>query len=437
MPLIGFTNCFPYSIVTKYYHRSLFSALRSKSHPLDSTHKTVIALGIAYGMNFLHSQNIIHRDLKSPNILLNTYDVPAICDFGLAKSLNNKQETLTTEIGTCDWTAPEVFQSPHYTFKVDVYSFGVMLWEMITARQPYKGLTAMQVAFAVTQNKERPKFPKDTPVKLKKFIQKCWHQNPDKRPTFAKIVVKIAKHKVSFPGTDKYFVDEFRKWAYQRIKHSKEELIQKAPNLPKKEPIQNSKSEMQLPIQNSQSAKQLPIPTSQSERKLPIQNLHRSDEDFLTQEPEYQEPKIPKKKKRVQSMYLMPQPNQEQLYQTPMVFVQPKPVPEPIYQTQMVYVPQNPVYQTQMIPVQQPPQQIQIIQQPRKQPFVFKSDDSNYSDPKFINSDSSPHSSQEKVSQDSIPKSSSIQSNIEFSKIATKKVIKEKIRQSKSPCTLR
>lgn len=218
LPFLGYSSSNPYVIVTKFYERSLLNALRSKENPLKPTDKSIIALGVALGMSHLHSLQVIHRDLKSANVLLNKYNVPAICDFGLARLMNDETSSMTREVGTCHWSAPEVLESHSYTNKIDVYSYGILLWELLCQSIPYKGLTPIQVAFAVVQKKERPPIPKDTPKPLKKLIEKCWDQDPSKRPEFEFIAELFIKHKVLFPKTDKDIFNEFLNFAHKRMK---------------------------------------------------------------------------------------------------------------------------------------------------------------------------------------------------------------------------
>lgn len=97
-------------------------------------------------MNYLHLCSIMHRDLKSGNVLLDTHGTVKISDFGLScvLEIGKSSSDLTAETGTYRWMAPEVIRHEPYSTKADVYSFGVVLWEMITKDQPFRGMTPIQ-----------------------------------------------------------------------------------------------------------------------------------------------------------------------------------------------------------------------------------------------------------------------------------------------------
>lgn len=209
LPFIGFTDTPPYVIVTKYIPRgSLFDALQHKSGSpiLTGTNKTLIALGIAKGMEYLHEQNIIHRDLKSLNILLDQSSLPKICDFGISRFFaQESNQYVTKQIGTPHWMAPEMFNSTNYDSKVDVYAFGILLWEMLTEKVPYAGMSSVQIALHVCEQR-RPEIPEDAPDSLRALITLCWQDDPLKRPSFSKIYRALRDRKITFPNTDESFV---------------------------------------------------------------------------------------------------------------------------------------------------------------------------------------------------------------------------------------
>ena len=205
LPFVGAVMKPPFCIVTEFMSGgSLFSRLHTKdlSDKLTPTQLSIIALGVAYGMTYLHDRQMIHRDLKSLNILLDADGFPKICDFGMARAKSNSSEPMTGEVGTSQWMAPEVLVSQKYNEKADVYSYGIILWEMLTGDVPYRGLGEIQIAVAVINKNLRPIIPKNCPQNLAKFIRICWDQDPNKRPDFNTIVRALESGAISFPGTD-------------------------------------------------------------------------------------------------------------------------------------------------------------------------------------------------------------------------------------------
>ncbi|XP_031107966.1 serine/threonine-protein kinase STY13-like [Ipomoea triloba] len=147
------------------------------------------ALDICRAMEHLHSNGIMHRDLKPSNLLLTDDKIVKLADFGLARE--EAETEMTSEAGTYRWMAPEVFNTDslgplkHYNHKVDVYSFSLILWEMLTNRTPYKGRNNIMVAYASAKNM-RPNVD-NIPRNLGSLITACWAENPADRPEFVQI----------------------------------------------------------------------------------------------------------------------------------------------------------------------------------------------------------------------------------------------------------
>jgi serine/threonine protein kinase len=180
---------------------SLFKFLRERPTELSPTQRTIIALDVAAGMAYMHEQKVIHRDLKSVNILLDDQKRARICDFGLSRVLTF--EPMSGVVGTAQWMAPEVFRSdPVYATPVDVYSFGVLMWELLTSRVPFDGYNRAELPTLVVNQGLRPEIPGGTPRELAHLIQRCWAANPVDRPTFQQICQLLCSRRYAFPGTD-------------------------------------------------------------------------------------------------------------------------------------------------------------------------------------------------------------------------------------------
>ncbi|KAL9275839.1 Serine/threonine-protein kinase STY46-like protein [Drosera capensis] len=154
-----------------------------------------VAIDVSKGMNYLHQNNIIHRDLKAANLLMDENEVVKVADFGVAR-VKAQTGVMTSETGTYRWMAPEVIEHKPYDHKADVFSFGIVVWELLTGKLPYDYLTPLQAAVAVVQKGLRPAVPKNTPPKLAELLERCWQQDPALRPDFSEILEilqKIAK----------------------------------------------------------------------------------------------------------------------------------------------------------------------------------------------------------------------------------------------------
>jgi serine/threonine protein kinase len=161
-----------------------------------------VGIDVAKGMNFLHRRQVVHRDLKSLNLLLagkvgSVEDVPAvkISDFGLSRIASadpKMQACMTSGAGTYHWMAPEVLDGQKYDEKVDVYSYGICLYELLTRRIPYdgSGLEPVSIAVAVSKGR-RPDLscvPQDCPADLRFTMECCWAHCSTGRPGFDTIL---------------------------------------------------------------------------------------------------------------------------------------------------------------------------------------------------------------------------------------------------------
>ncbi|KAJ9546048.1 hypothetical protein OSB04_025755 [Centaurea solstitialis] len=166
---------------------SVYDFLHKQRGQFDVPAILKIAIHVSKGMNYLHENNIIHRDLKSANLLMDENGIVKVSDFGVAR-VQNKSSVMTAETGTYRWMAPEVIEHRPYNHKADVFSFGIVLWELLTQKLPYTNLTPLQAAIGVVQKGLRPAIPKNAHPEIVALLERCWHQDPSLRPEFSEII---------------------------------------------------------------------------------------------------------------------------------------------------------------------------------------------------------------------------------------------------------
>lgn len=206
-------------------HGNLYNWLRNSPNRSNPTKLSIIALGAAYGLSYLHSKKIIHHDIKSSNILLDENDYPKICDFGISEikdrnnifvefdflnTVNIGQSPANDAIsGTIRWMAPEILSHQTYTEKSDVYSYGVLLWELITKTIPFQKMNDYQIVNQVVYEKLRPPIPDDTSPSLKSVLERCFDENPNNRPSFNDIVKSFEQGEIEFTGSDRGVIENY------------------------------------------------------------------------------------------------------------------------------------------------------------------------------------------------------------------------------------
>ncbi|KAG7509540.1 mitogen-activated protein kinase kinase kinase 7 isoform X2 [Solea senegalensis] len=188
----------PVCLVMEYAEGgSLYNVLHG-AEPLPyytASHAMSWCLQCSQGVAYLHGMKpkaLIHRDLKPPNLLLVAGGtVLKICDFGTACDI---QTHMTNNKGSAAWMAPEVFEGNNYSEKCDVFSWGIILWEVITRRKPFDeiGGPAFRIMWAV-HNGTRPPLIKNLPKPIESLMTRCWSKDPSQRPSMEEIV-KMMSH---------------------------------------------------------------------------------------------------------------------------------------------------------------------------------------------------------------------------------------------------
>lgn len=146
---------------------------------------------IASGMAYLHKHMIIHRDLKSPNVLISHNNVLKISDFGTSRQLNDCHSTKMSFAGTVAWMAPEVIRNEPCSEKIDVWSFGVVLWELLTLEIPYRDFEQSTIIYGVGNSTLSLPLPDSFPQGYRLLMQLCWKTKPRNRPSFYNILAHI------------------------------------------------------------------------------------------------------------------------------------------------------------------------------------------------------------------------------------------------------
>ncbi|KAD2806035.1 hypothetical protein E3N88_39412 [Mikania micrantha] len=148
---------------------------------------------VSWSKYLVSSGGILHRDLKSENLLLGEDMCLKVADFGIS-CLESQCGSAKGFTGTYRWMAPEMIREKKHTKKIDVYSFAIVLWELLTALTPFDDMTPEQAAFAVCQKNARPPLPDSCPTVFRQLISRCWSSKPEKRPGFDEIVRILEKY---------------------------------------------------------------------------------------------------------------------------------------------------------------------------------------------------------------------------------------------------
>lgn len=203
----------------------------------------------ALGINWLHSgkSQFIHRDLKLSNLLV-THDFHVrVADFGLTRIKDKKGADGDTPQGSPAYMAPEVYMG-HYDEKCDVYSFGMVLWEMLTQERVFADIPNLQkLMFAVVEEGRRPTLPQNTPTSLRNLITSCWDASPEKRPSFKEILEQLDHVLVDVVVQDHQARAMWKKFFWGKSSVGWDEFAKAiVSSLQLSDPVPDSESELEL-----------------------------------------------------------------------------------------------------------------------------------------------------------------------------------------------
>lgn len=182
--LIGVCNApDPHCLIMEYMPKgSLYNVLHSQEQ-LSWPISLQIVIDVGQGLSYLHQEKIIHRDLKSKNILLDEHNRAKLTNFGLSKVKQESAISTKTVVGSPAWLAPEIFGlKPKYSFASDVYAAGTVLWEILTRKTPYEAIQDVSAIKAAVKAGQREAIPPTSPLAYKHLIESCWAQAPEARP---------------------------------------------------------------------------------------------------------------------------------------------------------------------------------------------------------------------------------------------------------------
>ncbi|XP_062007776.1 serine/threonine-protein kinase EDR1-like isoform X6 [Rosa rugosa] len=178
------------SMVTEYMEMgSLYYLIHisGQKKKLSWRRKLKMLRDICRGLMCIHRMKIVHRDLKSANCLVNKHWAVKICDFGLSRMMTEANMKDSSSAGTPEWMAPELIRNEPFTEKCDIFSFGVIMWELCTLNRPWEGVPPERVVYAVANEGSRLDIP-DNP--LGRLISDCWTE-PHLRPTCDEILSRL------------------------------------------------------------------------------------------------------------------------------------------------------------------------------------------------------------------------------------------------------
>ncbi|KAL2317454.1 hypothetical protein Fmac_031330 [Flemingia macrophylla] len=184
-------------VVTKFMEGGSVHDLMLKNKKLQNKDIVRIAVDVAEGMKFMNDHGVSYRDLNTQRILLDRHGNACLGDMGIVTACKSVGEAMEYETDGYRWLAPEIIagdpENVTETWMSNVYSFGMVIWEMVTGEAAYSSFSPVQAAVGIAACGLRPEIPKDCQQTLKYIMTKCWNNTPSKRPQFSEILAILLR----------------------------------------------------------------------------------------------------------------------------------------------------------------------------------------------------------------------------------------------------
>ncbi|CAK9171675.1 unnamed protein product [Ilex paraguariensis] len=184
-------------VVTKLMEGGSVHEVMMKNKKLQTKEVIRIAADIAEGIKFMNDHDVAYRDLNTQGILLDKHGNACLGDMGIIAACKSLGEAMEYETDGYRWLAPEIIagdpESVTETWMSNAYSFGMVIWEMVTGETAYSAYSPVQAAVGIAACGLRPEIPKDCPQILRSLMLKCWNNCPSKRPQFSEIILMLMR----------------------------------------------------------------------------------------------------------------------------------------------------------------------------------------------------------------------------------------------------